>query len=47
MLVVDNDEKLSLAKVLHFDYNADNAKIARLLRMPVEVLAALFPLKKK
>lgn len=45
--LLGKDEKLSLAKVLHFDYNADNAKIARLLRMPVEVLAALFPLKKK
>jgi hypothetical protein len=45
--LLGKDEKLSLAKVLHFDYNADNAKIARLLRMPVEVLATLFPLKKK
>lgn len=45
--LLGKDEKLSLAKVLHFDYNADNAKIARLLRMPVEVLVALFPLKKK
>lgn len=45
--LLGKDEKLSLAKVLHFGYNADNAKIARLLKLPIEVLAALFPLKKK
>lgn len=37
------NEKMELARMLHFDYNADNAKIARLIKLPVETLNELFP----
>ncbi|MBR1538621.1 MAG: hypothetical protein IJ636_03850 [Bacteroidales bacterium] len=40
-------DKMELARILHFEYNADNPKIARLLRLPVETLDELFPLRKK
>jgi len=40
-------EKMELARTLHFEYNADNAKIARLLKLPVETLDAMFPMRKK
>ena len=36
------DGKMELARTLHFDYNADNAKIARLLKMPRTVLDQMF-----
>lgn len=34
--------KLDLSRTLHFDYNADNAKIARLLKLPRSVLDQQF-----
>ena len=37
---------MELARKLHFDYNADNAKIARLLKLPVASVNALFPQRK-
>lgn len=40
-------EKMELARTLHFEYNADNAKIARLLKLSVETLDSMFPLRKK
>ena len=36
------DGKMAIARTLHFDYNADNAKIARLLKMPRIVLDQMF-----
>ena len=35
-------EKIDLAKRLHYDYNADNEKIARLLRVPATALGEVF-----
>ena len=46
-LLLGRGDKLELAKTLHFDYNADNAKIGRLLKLPSEVLDSLFPLRNK
>lgn len=39
-------EKLELARTLHFDYNADNAKIVRLIGLSKSVVDELFPLRK-
>lgn len=41
-LLLPAKAKLDLARTLHFDYNADNAKIARLLKLPRSVLDQLF-----
>lgn len=38
-------DKLAVAKRLHYDYNADNAKIVRLLRIDSRILENLFPCK--
>lgn len=40
------DEKLELARILHYDYNADNAKIVRLIGLSKTVADELFPLRK-
>ena len=40
-------DKIVLAKKLHFEYNADNGKIARLLKLNNDFVDSLFPLKKK
>ena len=40
--LLPQDKKLALARTLHFDYNADNGKIARLLKMPRPLLDQLF-----
>ena len=37
---------MELARRLHFDYNADNKKIARLLKLNLYVLDEMFPLRK-
>ena len=37
------DAKIHLAKILHYDYNAGNGRIARLLRLDNAVVEALFP----
>lgn len=39
------NEKIELARKLHYDYNADNAKISRLLKLPKTVVDQLFPSK--
>ena len=41
--LLGKNEKMELARLLRYDYNADNAKIMRLLRIPMEVLNQLFP----
>lgn len=41
--LLGKNEKMGLARLLRYDYNADNAKIMRLLRIPMEVLNQLFP----
>lgn len=35
--------KIELAKTLHFDYNATNKQISRLLKMSLETVSSLFP----
>ena len=44
--LLTRDEKLELARTLHYDYNADNAKIVRLIGLSRTVVDALFPLRK-
>ena len=44
--LLTSDQKMQLARRLHFDYNADNKKIARLLKIDLYVLNELFPLRK-
>lgn len=43
---LDKNEKLNLAKSLHFDFNADNTKISRLLGLSKALVDELFPLRK-
>lgn len=38
--------KQELARTLHFDYNADNAKIARLLNLDRRIVDEIFPLRR-
>ena len=40
-------DKVDLARKLHFDYNADNGQVARLLKMPPSAVDAIFPTRKK
>lgn len=44
--LLDKNEKIELAKIMHFDYNAPNKQINRVLKMDYTVLNALFPLVK-
>lgn len=46
-MLLPQKDKLELARLLHFDYNADNGKIARLLKLPSILVDSLFPLRKK
>ena len=41
--LLGKNEKLDLARKLHYDYNADNAKISRMLNLQKTVLDQLFP----
>lgn len=41
--LLGKNEKMELARKLHFDYNADNAKIARLLNLSPVILEQTFP----
>ena len=41
--LLPGDAKVRLAKVLHYDYNADNQQVARILRLDLAVVASLFP----
>ncbi|MBR5019345.1 MAG: hypothetical protein IKX53_06885 [Bacteroidales bacterium] len=45
--LLPQSDKNTLARKLHFDYNANNAQIARLLNLPPSAVDALFPLRKK
>lgn len=45
--LLGKNEKIGLARILHFDYNADNAKIVRLLNLAPEIVNGLFPLRSK
>lgn len=40
------NDKMDVARLLHFDYNADNRKIARLINLNQTILDAMFPLRK-
>ena len=40
------DDKMDVARLLHFDYNADNRKIARLINLDPVILDAMFPHRK-
>ena len=40
--LLPNDAKILLAKVLHYDYNANNQQIARILRLDLSILNSLF-----
>lgn len=44
--LLDRDQKLELARTLHFDYNAGNTQIARLLKLSTDTLDQLFPLSR-
>lgn len=44
--LLPSGQKMEIARRLHFDYNADNAKIARLLKLNLYVLDEMFPLRK-
>lgn len=44
--LLSSNQKMELARRLHFDYNADNKKIARLLKLNPYVLDEMFPLRK-
>ena len=41
--LLDRNEKIELAKHLHFNYNASNKQISRLLKMEDSTVRALFP----
>ena len=41
--LLGKNEKLELARLLRYDYNADNAKIMRMLSLPMALLDQLFP----
>ena len=44
--LLPSSAKLELAKTLHYDYNADNKKIARLLKLEKGLVDELFPLQR-
>lgn len=44
--VLNKDEKVAIAKDLHYGYNADNSQIARMLKLDLEIVRQLFPLRK-
>ena len=44
---LDKEQKISLAKKLHFNYNASNKQIKRVLRLDEVVVDALFPMTRK
>ena len=45
--LLPQSEKQILARQLHFDYNADNEKIARLLKLPHALVHSMFPMRQK
>lgn len=40
---LDKNEKLELARSMHFDYNASNKQVARILKLPIGVVDTVFP----
>ena len=44
--LLKKSDKLDLARELHFDYNADNGKISRLLNLDKSIVDELFPTRK-
>jgi len=36
-------QKEELARILHFEYHADNRKISRLLKYPIQILNEKYP----
>lgn len=45
--LLPHSDKIDVARTLHFDYRADNEKIARLLKMPINAVDTLFPTSRK
>lgn len=45
--LLPHKDKLELARLLHFDYNADNDKVARLLKLSPSLVNSIYPLRKK
>ena len=45
--LLPQNDKQDLARMLHYDYNADNEKIARLLKLPPSLVEAMFPTRRK
>lgn len=41
------ESKIEIARRMHYDYNASNAQIRSILRLPEDIVDSLFPLKKK
>ena len=41
--LLPKDAKLEIAKILHYDYNAGNKQIQRMLSLDTLVVNALFP----
>jgi hypothetical protein len=41
--LLDKDAKIEVAKIMHFDYNASNKQIKRVLRLDENVIESLFP----
>ena len=41
------EDKLVIAKTIHYDYHASNSKISRMLRIPESTVDTIFPLGKK
>ena len=44
--ILNKDEKVAIAKELHYSYNADNSQIARMLKLDLEIVRQFFPLRK-
>ena len=40
---LSSDEKIRMAKTLHYEYNSDNAQVARILRLDNSIVNSLFP----
>lgn len=41
--LLSKDEKTEIARVLHYDYNAGNKQISRILKLEIEIVNQLFP----
>lgn len=41
--VLAPEDKMDLAKTLHYEYNAGNKQIARLLKLNLEIISSMFP----